>query len=135
MFNSNLQADTNAKYWLYFTNDDAGDNLARDYGTKNAIIVQDADATSINGNVNGAGTHTGSAGTVDGANNVTIPFTFAYDSNVQRGSGSAGNDAPVTLVAIGLTNAQFVISTGTIARTTGITLSAVSSLERNYQNN
>lgn len=134
VFNSNLQADASAKYWVYFTNDDAGDNLARDYGTKNAIIVQDADATSINGNVNGAGTHTGSAGTVDGANNVTIPFTFAYDSNVQRGSGSSGSDAPVTLVAIGLSNAQFVISTGSIARTTGITLSAVSALERNYLN-
>lgn len=132
VFNSNLQGDTDAKYWLFFTNDDAGDNLGRDYGTQGAIIVEDSDGTQILGDINGTGTHTGNAGTIDAAGNISIPFTYDYDVNVQRGSTSAATDAPVTLVAIGLTNAQFVIAAGTITRATGITISAVAALERNY---
>lgn len=118
-FNTNLTSDANAKYWLFFTNDDAGDNLGRDYGTKDAIIVKNASGTDI-------------AGTVSAQS--SIAFTYDYDGNVQRGAASAATPAPVTLVAIGLDTAQFVISTGTITRTTGITISAVAALERNYLN-
>jgi len=132
VFNSNLEGDTNAKYWLFFTNDNAGDNLGRDYGTKDAILVEDADDIQIFGDINGTGTHTGAAGSVDAAGNISIPFTYDYDVNTQRGSASAQTDAPVTLVAIGLNNAQFVIASGTITRSTGITISAVAALERNY---
>jgi hypothetical protein len=117
VFNTNLQNDTNAKYWLFFSNDDAGDNLGRDYGTKDAIIVDNASGVDI-------------AGTVGGS--PSVAFTYDYDGNVQRGSASAGQDAPVTLVAIGLDTAQFVITTGTITRATGLTISAVAALERNY---
>ena len=117
VFNTNLQNDTNAKYWLFFSNDDAGDNLGRDYGTKDAIIVDNASGVDI-------------AGTVGGS--PSVAFTYDYDGNVQRGSASAGTDAPVTLVAIGLDTAQFVITTGTITRATGLTISAVAALERNY---
>ena len=117
-FNSNLVDDTNAKYWLFFTNDDAGDNIGRDYGTEYAIIVDDDTNTDIAGDVTAA----------------TIAFTYAYDTNTQRGSASAATDAPVTLVAIGLDTAQFVVSTGTITRATGLTISATAALERNYSN-
>jgi len=120
-FNTNLQDDTNAKYWLFFTNDDAGDNLGRDYGTKDAIIVQNADTSPVD-----------IAGTVAAA--ASVAFTYDFDGNVQRGAASAGVNAPVTLIAIGLETAQFVISTGTITRATGITISAVAALERNYLN-
>jgi hypothetical protein len=72
------------------------------------------------------------AGTVSAQS--SIAFTYDYDGNVQRGAASAATPAPVTLVAIGLDTAQFVISTGTITRTTGITISAVAALERNYLN-
>jgi hypothetical protein len=116
-FNTTLTSDANAKYWLFFTNDDAGDNLGRDYGTKDAIIVKDADSVDIAGDVSAQ---------------ASIPFTYDYDGNVQRGSGSSATNAPVTLVAIGLSTAQFVVSTGTISRATGITISAVAALERNY---
>lgn len=132
VFNSNLQGDSNAKYWLFFSNDDDGDNLGRDFGTKDALIVQDADDTTIEGDVNGTGNHTGSAGSVDAAGNISIPFTYDYDVNAQRGTASAASDAPVTLVALGLTNAQYVIAAGTVTRATGITISAVAALERNY---
>lgn len=134
VFSSNLTDDTDSRYWLFFTNDDAGDNLARDFGTQNAITVEDAStpAVTIEGTVNGAGNHTGVAGTVDSANNTIIPFTYDYDGNVQRGSASAAVDAPVTLVAIGLNTAQYVLAAGTITRATGLTISAVAALERNY---
>jgi hypothetical protein len=104
---------------LFFSNDDAGDNLGRDYGTKDAIIVKDSLGADIAGDVSAQS---------------SIPFTYDYDGNVQRGGASAASVAPVTLVAIGLDTAQFVISTGSISRTTGITISAVAALERNYLN-
>jgi len=131
VFNANLTGDTDSKYWLFFTDDSAGDNIGRNYGTQSAIIVEDSDGTAILGDIVGAGNHTGqSIAPVDG--NISIPFTYDYDVNVQRGSASAAQDAPVTLVAIGLSNAQFVIASGNITRNTGITISAVAALERNY---
>jgi len=122
-FNSNLSTDTNAKYWLFFTDDNDGDNLGRDYGTEYAIIVEDATSP----------TPLQIAGAVpQQAGGSSVAFTYDYDGNVQRGDASAGVDAPVTMVAIGLETAQFVITTATISRTTGITISAVAALERNY---
>jgi len=64
----------------------------------------------------------------------SIQHTFDYDANVQRGAASAGVDAPITVVAIGLGTAQFVKATGTISRSTANSVSLVASLERNYQN-
>lgn len=122
VFNDNLTTDTDAKYWLFFSNDDAGDNLGRDYGTDNALIVEDSNGIPIQGNV------------PQGGGNQSVPFTYDYDGNIQRGVTSAASPAPVTLVAIGLTKGQFVISTGTISRTTGITITATAALERNYLN-
>lgn len=116
-FNNNLQADASAVYRMFFTNDDAGDNLARDFGTPEAITVQDADSVEIAGNVSGSS---------------SVSFSFDYDGNVQRGSGSAGVDAPVTIVAIGLNTAQYVITTGTIERSKANNFSLVAALERNY---
>lgn len=122
-FNDNLVSDSGpAKYWLFFLNDNApGDNLGRDYGTTEAIIVEDATSpapATIEGNVTGS----------------TIAFTYAYDTNVQRGSSTGGTDADVVLVAIGLITAQFVIANATIGRSVGQTITAVASLERNYSN-
>lgn len=132
VFNNNLVNDANSKYWLFFANDNAGDNQGRDFGTKDAIIVNDADLRSIAGTVNGSTNHTTIAVVADAAGNISIPFTFDYDGNTQRGAASAGEDAPVVLVAIGLSTAQYVQTTATITRNTGITISAVSTLERNY---
>lgn len=118
-FNTNLQNDTNAEYTMFFTNDDAGDDMGQDYGTPDAIVVQDADDEPITGNVGGQ---------------PSVSFTYDYDGNIQRGAASAGVDAPVTLVAIGLETAQFVLTTGTIARSKSNNFSLVSTLERNYSN-
>lgn len=39
LFNTNLSGDTAAKYWMFFENDDAGDNAGADFGTDTAILV------------------------------------------------------------------------------------------------
>jgi hypothetical protein len=64
---------------------------------------------------------------------ASVGFDFDYDGNVQGGR-SSGEDADIVLRAIGLDLAQFVQTTGTITRATGITFSLVASLERNYEN-
>lgn len=118
-FNDNLIADANSVYRVYFTNDDAGDNTGRDFGTSGAIMVLDASSLSMSGVVSGASSKT---------------FSFAYDTNIQRGNSSSGTNAPVTVVAIGLETAQYVRSTGTITRSTANTVSLAGALERNYSN-
>jgi len=117
-FGDNLVADSAAKYWIYFTNDDApGDNLGYDFGTSTAILVKDSNNVDIVYNIGGSGSNV---------------LTFAYDTNVQRGANSSGSNAPITVVGLGLGTAQYVKATGTIERSTANTVSLVAPLERNY---
>lgn len=113
LFNENLQNDASAKYWMFFTN--ANGNQ---FGTANAIIVDDNSGTNIAGNVSGA---------------TNVSFDFDYDGNTQ-GTRTAGTDADITLVASGLGSAQYVKATGTITRSNANNFSLVSNLERNYEN-
>ncbi len=118
-FGENLVNDADAVYRVFFTNDDAANSPnGYDYGTANAIIVDDVTGTDMSGTVSAA----------------TIQHSFAYDTNVQRGAGSAGKDAPITVIALGLGTAQFVKATGTISRSTANVVSLVAPLERNYSN-
>ena len=119
LFNDNLQNDSAAKYRVFFTNDDAGDNFGRDFGTVSATTIQDNSDVDIQDFVSGR---------------TSVAFDFDYDFNVQRGAASAGEDAPFTAVAIGLGTAQYVVTTGTLVRSTSNSISYVSSLERNYLN-
>jgi hypothetical protein len=116
-YSQTLVDDTGAVFKMFFTNDDAGDNTGRDFGTINAIIVQDDTLTDISGTVP----------------SLTANYNYAYSANVQRGAASGGTDAPVTIVAIGLGTAQYVLATGTITNT-GLTASLVAALERNFSN-
>ena len=118
-FGDNLVNDASAKYWVYFTNDDAGDNAGYDYGTANAIIVEDNTSADMAGDVSAQS---------------SISLSFNYDGNVQRGSASAGEDAPITVIGIGLATGQYVKATGTIQRSIANSVSLVAALERNYQN-
>ena len=119
-FGDNLTTDSNAIYKVFFTNDDPpGDNLGYDFGTTNAIIANDNTALPITGTINGSG---------------SISRTYDYDGNVQRGLGSSGSNAPITVVAIGLNTAQYVKAASTIQRSKSNTVSLVAPLERNYQN-
>jgi hypothetical protein len=112
-FNSNLQTDPSAKYWMYYTTNPAGN-----FGSSTAVIVQDNNSANITGLVN---------------SQTSVAFTYAYDSNVQGGR-TAATDASVTVVALGLSGAQYTSTDSTIARSTTNAVSMVSSLERNYQN-
>lgn len=114
-FGANLVADASARYWVYFTTLPGGGN---DYGEAGAIIVDDNNGVDM-------------AGTVSGQSSITLSYN--YDGNVQGGR-TAGTDAAVTVVAIGLATGQYVRSTGLIARSTSNAVSLVSSLERNYAN-
>lgn len=115
-FGENLQNDQYSKFWLYFTN--ANGNT---FGSLNAIVVKDKDTNDISGLVNPAWP----------TKRSFASFSFNYDSNVQGGR-TAGTDADVTLVAIGLGTGQYVSATGTISRSTANAISAIASLERNY---
>ena len=119
LFNDNLQNDSNAIYRVFFTNDDAGDNIGRDFGTSSATTIQDNSDVNIAGNVGGS---------------PSIAFDYDYANNVQRGSASSGTTAPYTAVAIGLGTAQYVVTTGSIVRSTSNVINFVASLERNYLN-
>jgi hypothetical protein len=112
-FGENLVNDVNAVYRVFFTTNPSGD-----FGTSNALLVQDDAAVNMSGNVGGLSSKS---------------LTFAYDTNTQGGR-TAGTDATITVVAIGLTTGQYVKATGTIARSAANSVSLVSSLERNYEN-
>lgn len=112
-FNSNLVNDSSAIYRMFFTT-----NVGGNFGTSSAILVNNASGTAISGSIGGAN---------------TVSFDFDYDGNVQGGR-TAGTDADVTIVAIGLNTAQYVVATGTITRATGLNFSLVAPLERNYTN-
>jgi len=117
-FNSNLLDDDDTIWKMFFTECDGYENAGSDYGTALAIIVKDAYLANI-----------------EGANpNLSFSFTYDYDGNDQRGASSIGLDAPVTVVGIGLSTAQFVRVDATITRAKGQTISLVSALERTYLN-
>lgn len=118
-FGGNLVADTDSVFRVFFTNDDAGANAGNDFGTDGAITVNDQQGVEMSGSVNGVS---------------SVTLTYDYDANVQRGAGSAGTDAPITVVAIGLATGQYVSAEGVIARSTSNVVSLVSPLERNYAN-
>jgi hypothetical protein len=108
-FNTNLVNDSSAIYRMFFTGG---------FGTGSAIIVDDNSSADISGNISGAS---------------GVAFDFDYDGNTQGGR-TAGTDASVTVVAIGLDTAQYVSATATLTRATGQNISLVAPLERNYDN-
>ena len=108
-FNANLVSDSDAIYRMFFTSG---------FGTGSALLVDDNSGADISGNIGGSS---------------TISFDFDYDGNTQGGR-TAGTDASVTVVAIGLDTAQYVSATATITRATGQNISLVAPLERNYDN-
>jgi hypothetical protein len=113
-FNSNLVADGAAKYWVYFTTLPGAGN---DWGESSAVLVKTASAVDMTGTISG----------------TPVTFTFDYDGNVQGGR-TAGTDAGITVVAIGLNTGQYVRATGTIQRSKSNSVALVAPLERNYAN-
>jgi hypothetical protein len=116
-FNDNLQNDVSASYFVFYLNDDAGDNTGRDYGTANAIIVNNNSGNPLTGSVSGSS---------------QISFDYDYDGNIQRGNASSGSAAPIVGVSLGLTAAQYVSTVSTINRSNANSINFVAALERNY---
>ena len=88
------------------------------FGSPGAIIVDNNAGADIAGAVGSA----------------SIAFDYDYDGNTQGGRG-ATDDMYVRLVAIGLETGQYVISASEsfqITRSTGLSFSVTSALERNY---
>jgi hypothetical protein len=112
-FNDNLKNDGSSKYWMYFTSVPSGN-----FGSSSAVLVQDSLSANITGLVSGRS---------------SVDFTFNYDSNTQGGR-TAGTDAQVTVVGIGLSGAQYVSTTATIQKSVSNNISLISVLERNYSN-
>jgi len=106
-FNSNLVIDGSAIYKMYYT---------IGFGTAGATLVNDNTATAIEGTITGS----------------SVAFNYAYDNDIA--GGGAGIDKDVTVVAIGLNSAQYVVATATITKSNANSVSLVSSLERNYAN-
>ena len=119
LFNNNLTNDSASIYKLFFTNNDAGDDDGKDFGTQDAILINDNNGQPITGSVD---------------QSASIEFDYDYDNNIQRGSDSSGSDVPFTGVALGLETAQYVVVTGTWTRSTANSVNFVAALERNYSN-
>jgi hypothetical protein len=128
-FGDNIVSDTKTKFTVFFTDDNAGDNTGRDYGTENALIVKDASGVEISYVIEN------NASSASWISQKYADFTYDYDGNFQRGNASKAIDAPITCVALGLTTSQYVKATSTIAKSKANSISIISSLERNFANN
>lgn len=115
-FSSNLVSGGAGYFRMYFTNDDAGNNAGADYGTSGAITVNDASGNPIQGTISSG----------------TLAFTYDYDGNIQRGAASAGDDAPITIIAGNPGYTKPVVATGTISRSKGISISLSAETDRAY---
>jgi hypothetical protein len=119
VFNDNLYNDSDSIYRVFFTNDDSGINSGQDFGTASAITIQDNSSVEIEDFLSGR---------------TSVAFDFDYDNNTQRGPTSSGTTVPYTAVALGLSTAQYVVTTGSIVRSTSNSINFVAALERNYLN-
>lgn len=152
-FNANLVADgANGVYRLFYKQLQTGK-----FGNSDAVIVKKADNTT-----DVAGTISGSTvsfdfdydGNTQAAWQATTTYaendeyrsgatwyrvTTGYTSGASFGATDTTNSSvisgpSVVLVAIGLTNSQYVRAEGVIGRSITNSLSAVAALERNYAN-
>jgi hypothetical protein len=114
-FGVNLVTDASAVYRVFYKTLPGAGN---DFGEAGAVVVNRADGSPMSGSVGGSS---------------SVTLTFDYDGNVQGGR-TAGQDAEIVAVAIGLTSAQYVSAEGTIGRSNSNVISLVAPLERNYAN-
>lgn len=115
-FNSFLTSGSTGYYRMYITDSVTGPD---DYGTANAITVNDKDGNPIAGVINAA----------------TKSFTFAYDTNTQGGRSvftSPAGDVPVTVVAGNKGVAKPVVASGVISKSKGLVFALVAEQDRAY---
>ena len=110
--NTNLIGSASKRLTAFFTTNPSGN-----FGTNNAVIVDDADSVDMNFTVI----------------NGDIQTTFDYTNNAQGGR-TPDTDADITVVALGDDDAQHVLVTATITRTNSVIVAVQPALERNYSN-
>jgi hypothetical protein len=110
--NANLISSATKRLTMYFTTNPGGD-----FGTNNAIIVDDKDGVDIN--------FTAIAG--------DIQTSFDYTNDAQGGR-TPNTDANVTVVALGDDLAQHILAVATITKVNALTIAVQPALERNYAN-
>jgi len=115
-YNTPLTEGSTGYYRMYFLNDDAGDNNGYDYGTADAITVNDSDGNPITGTITSG----------------TMEFSYDFSGNVQRGTGSDGENAPIVLVAGNAGEAKPVVVYATIIQSKAILVPAVAEVDRGY---
>lgn len=103
-------------YRAYFA---SGAAVGNNFGQASALTVKKADGT------------TDIAGSITAE---TMSFDYAYDSNVQRGAGTAGTDVGLKIFALkkGSTKPRFV--TYTLTRAVGQNISFAAEADRGYVN-
>lgn len=156
VFNANLASDTDAVFYLYYTNlaNDQGSGLATtdfDFGNVNAKQVYQANGELVGSTIE----NKCNSGTLEGdGTSRSFSFTYAYsednadpdNANPKQSPDGAGikptgteldnevgGDTDVTAVAIGLGTGAYVVAAGQITET-GLTINLVAPLERNYIN-
>lgn len=115
-FNTNLTTGGTGYYKMYITDSVTGSD---DYGTTNAIVLEDKDGVDI-------------AGTISSG---AIAFSFAYDTNTQGGRSiftSPNGDVPVTVIAGNAGNAKPVVATGIITKSKSISITLTAEADRAY---
>lgn len=108
--NANIINSANKRLTMYFTTNPGGN-----FGTNDAIIVDDKDGADIDRTV------------IAG----DIQTSFDYTNNAQGGR-TPDNPAAVTVVALGDDLAQHILATATITKVNSMTISVQPALERNY---
>ena len=115
LINNNLSDDPDSVYRAYFED---GVDLQFRYGQQGAIFVEDNSGNPISGNING---------------DPAVSRDFDYDGNNQ-GNRTAGTDANIIVIGIGLDGRQYIKARGTITRASVNTITLTSSTERQYEN-
>ncbi len=96
----------------------SGAQAGNNFGEASALTVKDAANADLAGAITSA----------------SMPFTYAYDANVQRGAGTAGTDVFLRVFALkkGSTKPRFV--NFTLTRNVGQTISFAAEADRGYLN-
>lgn len=96
----------------------SGAAAGNNFGEATALTVKKADNTDLAGAITG----------------TSMSFDYAYDSNVQRGAGTAGTDVVLKVFALkkGSTKPRFV--TYTLTRSVGQNISFAAEADRGYVN-
>lgn len=110
---------TGGRLTLFFANNDTGDDDGSDFDTDDAIVMQDETPTDID---------------IASFTGTEMNFTYDYDVNVQRGTGSDGTVVPVKAVAINAGSSEPIVVDASLTRVDNVVIRINASDDRNFSN-